>query len=713
VSLRPLLLALLVACSAPQPASIVSPAPLLPAAKAPPTATVEQSDDYHGTRIADPYRWLEDDNSPETAAWVAAQNAVTSELLASLPQRDALHARLKDLWNVPRLSNLQRVGKAYAWSRNDGLQAQDVLVVGEQPATGGRVLLDPASWSADGTVALANVEWSDDGALAVYATSDGGSDWRTLRVRDVAGNKDTGDELRWIKFSAPEWAPDGKGFWYTRYPEPAPGQALSGSNTNPEIRFHVLGQPQSADRLVHSDPAHPEWSFGVEVSDDGRWLVRTSWYGSANRQQLHVRRLDAPEGTPWTTIDDGFDIEVNWLGNDGDVHYVLTRLDAPRGRVVAVDLAQPARREWKELVPQRADTLNYAALFGDTLVLEYLRDAHDVVVLRSLRDGRDRELALPGVGSVQGFKGRRGDGETFFEYASFTEPSSTWRLTLPDGHVQRLWRAPVHFDPDSFVTEQVRYRSKDGTQVPMFLVRSRDLPRDGRRPVFLYGYGGFDVSLVPAFRADMIPLLERGAIWAQPSLRGGGEYGEPWHEAGKLGKKQNVFDDFIAAAEWLIDEGWTSQGRLVIHGRSNGGLLVGAALVQRPELWGCALPAVGVLDMLRYQRFTVGRNWVPEYGSSEDPEAFRWLHAYSPLHNLQPGTAYPPTLVMTADHDDRVVPAHSFKFAAAMQAAQGGPAPVLARIETRAGHGAGRPVEYRIAEAADMWAFALAALGER
>jgi prolyl oligopeptidase len=705
---------LLAACGAPESASLaVSPSPKLPSVKAPPTATGSQVDDYAGTRVADPYRWLEDDNSPETAAWVAAQNAVTEKALAALPQRDALHARLADLWNVPRLSGLRVVGKAYAWSRNDGLAAQDSLVVGDQPATGGRVLLDPSAWSKDGTVALAGVDWSDDGTRAVYSVSDAGSDWRTLKVVDVATGKDTGDEIHFVKFSTPTWAPDGHGFWYGRFPEPAPGEAMSGANVNAEVRFHKLGEPQSADKLVYSDPAHPEWNFTMAASDDGRWLVRTTWYGAANREQLHVRPLDAPDGAAWTTIDDGFDIDVNWLGDDGDVHYVLTRLDAPRGRVVAVDLAHPGRADWKELVPQTADTLQSAALFGDTLVLQYLRDAHDVVVLRSLRDGRDRELELPGVGSVTGFFGHRQDKETFFEYASFTEPTSVWRLTLPDGHVERVWRAPVHFDPDAFVAEQVWYPSKDGTKIPMFLVHGRDVKADGNRPVVLYGYGGFDISLTPGFRADMIPLLERGAVWAQPSLRGGGEYGEPWHEAGMLGHKQNVFDDFIGAAEWLVQKGWTRPGRIVIHGRSNGGLLVGAALTQRPELWGCALPAVGVMDMLRFQRFTVGSKWVPEYGSSDDPAAFRWLYAYSPLHNIKPGTVYPPTLVMTADHDDRVVPAHSFKFAAALQAAQAGPAPVLARIESRAGHGSGRPVEYRIAEAADMWAFALAALGER
>jgi len=703
-------LALLAACATPAaPLRVAAP---LPAAHPPATATVPQVDDYHGTSVADPYRWLEDDNSPQTAAWVAAQNAVTQKELAALPQREELRSRLTELWNVPRVSGVRRAGPRYAWSRNDGLQPQDVMCVGDKPAAGGKVLFDPAAWSTDGTVALAETVFSDDGARVAWSVSDGGSDWRILRVRDTATGTDTGDELRWLKFTRPVWNPDGSGFWYSRFPQPEPGQELVATNHDMEVRYHRLGDPQSADRLVYSDPAHPDWNYSMEVSDDGRWLVRSTWRGSANKRLIHVRPLSAPDDAPWSVVDDSWDLDIEWLGDDGDVQYVRTGWQAPLGRVMAIDLAHPERSAWRELVPERKDALESVGLFGDTLVLTYLRDAHHVVVLHGLKDGAERELPLPGPGSVAGFAGRRTDPETFFEFSSFTEPTSVWRLSLPDGATQRVWRPDVRFDPDEFVTEQVRYPSKDGTQVPMFLVHKRDTRPDGNRPVFLYGYGGFDVALKPAFRADIIPLLERGGVWAQPSLRGGSEYGEAWHEAGMLGRKQNVFDDFIAAGEWLVDSGWTQPRRIAIYGRSNGGLLVGAVLTQRPELWGCALPAVGVLDMLRYQRFTIGWSWVPEYGSADDPAAFRWLSAYSPLHNVKPGTHYPPTMVLTADHDDRVVPAHSFKFAATLQAAQGGPAPVIIRVESRAGHGAGKSVEGKISEATDLWAFALAALGQ-
>jgi len=702
----PLLALLLVACAAP------APAPLLPATRAPAVATVSQVDDYHGSRVADPYRWLEDGDSQATRAFIGEQNAVTEALLASLPQREALRARLRELWNVPRVSGVRRVGDAYVWSRNDGLQPQDVVYTGPAPAAGGRVLFDPATWSADGTVSLADVSWSDDGRRVAYATSDGGSDWRTLRVRDVATGQDAGDEVRWVKFNRPAWHPDGSGFWYGRYPAPLPGAELSAANVDMTLWYHRLGEPQSRDTLVHADPGHPDWSFGVQVSDDGQWLVRTTWRGAINRYLVHVRPLDAAPDAPWTALDDTWELDIAWLGNDGPLHYLVTRHEAPRGRIVAVDARDPRRTAWREVVPEQADTLEDASLFGDVFVMTYLRDAHHVVRLHHLQQGDRGEQPLPGLGSVSGFAGRRSDLETFFQFTSFTQPTSVYRLQLQVETVNPVWSPEVAFDPDAFVTEQVRYASKDGTQVPMFLVHRTDALPDGDRPVYLYGYGGFNVALSPAFRADILPLLERGGVWAQPSLRGGSEYGEAWHEAGMQGHKQNVFDDFIAAGEWLVSSGWTRPGRIAIHGRSNGGLLVGAAMTQRPDLWGCALPGVGVLDMLRYHLFTIGRAWVPEYGSADDSQAFGWLHAYSPLHNVRSGTAYPPTLVLTADHDDRVVPAHSFKFAAALQAAQGGAAPVLLRVETRAGHGAGKPVEFKIAEAADMWSFALAALGE-
>ena len=698
--------------SAPAPASTTSP---LPVVRYPATATVEQVDDYHGVLVADPYRWLEDDDSPQTAAWVAEQNALTESVLARLPQREPLRARLTELWNTPRLSPPVRHGPLWTWSRNDGLQAQSVLMAGAGPeaSTGedGRVLIDPNTWSADGTLALGESSPSRDGRHVAYSISEGGSDWRTIRVRDAVEGRDTPDELAWVKFSTPAWRHDGSGFYYCRYPPPPPGDARKGSNTSMKLYFHRLGEEQSLDVLVHENASEPTWNTTAVVSDDGEWLVRSTWMGAPDRNLLHVR----PEGdptAPWIALNEAWDTDLDYVGNDGERFYLKTRLDAPRSRIVAVDLAHPERSAWTTVVPEQADALRGAWLFRDRLLLAYLHDAHDRLVLAGLVGGAPQEVELPGLGTVSGIDGTREDGTVYFGFSSFTEPALVEALDVESGKARVHWRPELRFDPPDFVTEQVFYASRDGTRVPMFLVHRRGLQPDGGRPTLLQGYGGFAIALTPTFNAALIPFLERGGLVAQPSLRGGGEYGEDWHQAGMLERKQNVFDDFIAAAEWLQSSGWTRPDRLAISGRSNGGLLVGAALTQRPELFGCAVPGVGVMDMLRFHRFTIGWAWVPEYGSADDPAQFGFLRAYSPLQNIEPGTRYPPTLVLTADHDDRVVPAHSFKFGAALQAAQAGPAPVLLRIETRAGHGAGKPVEMRIAEAADSTAFILAALGQ-
>ena len=686
--------------------------PGLPPVRYPETVRVAQVDDYHGVPVEDPYRWLEDDDSPQTAEWVARQNALSESVLAALPQREALRRRLTELWNTPRLTPPVRHGGLWTWSRNDGLQAQDVLMAGAEPgADGARVLLDPNAWSADGTLALAGSSPSRDGRFVAYSISDGGSDWRTIRVRDVAAGADTSDALSWVKFSTPAWNRDGSGFYYGRFPAPAPGDARSGSNTHMALWFHRLGESQERDVLVHANPDEPTWNTSAEVSDDGRWLVRSTSMGAPDRNLLHVRPEDEPSA-PWIALNDAWDTDLDYLGNDGDRFYLRTRLDAPRGRVVAVDVSRPGRDAWTTLVPEQADTLRRAWLFRDRLLLGYLHDAHDRLVLTDLQGGALQEVELPGLGTVSGIDGTREDGTVYFGFASFTDPGSIQALEIETGRTTEHWRPELRFDPAGFVTEQVEYASRDGTRVPMFLVHRRDVGPDGRRPVLLQGYGGFAAALTPSFNAAPIPVLERGGVLAQPSLRGGGEFGEDWHRAGMLERKQNVFDDFIAAAEWLQSSGWTRPELLAITGRSNGGLLVGAAMTQRPELFGCAVPGVGVMDMLRFHRFTIGWAWVPEYGSADDPQQFPFLRAYSPLQNIRPGTRYPPTLILTADHDDRVVPAHSFKFGATLQAAQAGPAPVLLRIETRAGHGAGKPVEMRIAEAADSWAFILAALGQ-
>ena len=681
-----------------------------PPVRYPETPTVAKVDTYHGVFVADPYRWLEDDRSAETSRWVDRQNALTESVLAELPARERLRVRLAELWNYSRQSPPVRHGSIYAWSHNDGLQKQDVLCVSREPLREPRVLLDPNGWSADGTVSLGGWSFSRDGRLVAYSISEAGSDWRTIRVRDVETGEDLPDRIDWVKFSAPSWKPDGSGSFYGRFPVPSPGEALVGLNRDMRILFHRIGTDPADDRLVYERPGEPKLTFSAVATEDGRWLVLTTRRGEPYRNTVHVRPLDEDDA-PLLPIDDTWEVDLSYVANDGSRLYFVTTAGAPQGRIVAVDAGRPGRENWMEVVPEQADRLRSARMFGDRFLLTYLRDAADRAVLRSRETGEEREIDLPGLGSVSGFGGDRSSPETFFAFRSFTEPDALHRLDLEAGEVRFLSRPRLPFDREGIETRQVFFESRDGTRVPMFLVHRRDVPRDGNRPVYLFGYGGFDISLTPRFDVALIPFLERGGVYAQPSLRGGGEFGEPWHRAGMLAKKQNVFDDFLAAAGWLVASGLTRPERIAIGGRSNGGLLVGAAITQRPDLFGCALPAVGVHDMLRYHRFTIGWSWVGEYGSSDDAEQFRTLHEYSPLHRVRPGTRYPPTLVLTGDHDDRVVPAHSFKFAAALQAAQTGEAPVLLRVESRAGHGGGRPLDRRIEEAADLWAFAFRALG--
>ena len=678
----------------------------------PETKQVKQVDDYHGTKVSDPYRWLEDDvrESDEVAAWVEAQNKVTFGFLESIPQRKAIEKRLTELWDFEKFGSFFKEGGRYYYLYNSGLQNQYVLYVMDSLDGEARVLIDPNTWSDDGTVALSGMSFSDDGRYMAYGIQDGGSDWRTWRVMEIEGKRVLEDELKWLKFTSTTWTKDGKGFFYSRYDEPKEGAEFQSLNLNQKVFYHRVGTSQADDVLVYSRPDNPEWGFSTEVTEDGRYLIITIWKGTDDKYRIVYKDLAEPYGAPVDLITD-FDNEYSFIGNDGPVMFFQADLDAPKRRIIAIDARKPERDAWKEIVPEAEDVLSGVSLVGNQFIAEYLKDARSQVKLFAM-DGRFlTELELPGIGSAGGFGGKRTDTETFYSFSSFAVPPSIYRYDMITRKSTLLRRADVDFVPEDYVTEQVFYTSKDGTRVPMFLTYKKGIERDGKNPTLLYGYGGFNISLTPRFSISRLAWMEMGGIYAQANLRGGGEYGEAWHKAGIKLEKQNVFDDFIAAAEWLIKEGYTSREKLAIQGGSNGGLLVGACMAQRPDLFGACLPAVGVMDMLRFHKFTAGRFWVDDYGSADDAEEFKALYAYSPYHNLKDGTAYPPTLITTADTDDRVVPGHSFKFAARLQEAHEGEAPVLIRIETRAGHGSGKPTSMIIEEIADQWAFLVKILG--
>ncbi|MBV8608965.1 MAG: S9 family peptidase [Singulisphaera sp.] len=669
--------------------------------QAPRSDTVEV---YHGIEVADPYRPLEDPDSPETRAWVEAENKVTAAFLEGISAREAIKERLTALWDYEKFGVPFREGGRIFYTRNSGLQNQDVLYTIASPGAEPEVLLDPNALSADGTVALTGTSVSDDGALLAYGLASAGSDWQEWRVRDVATRRDRDDLLKWVKFSDASWTKDGKGFYYSRFPEPEPGEGLKGVNYYQKLYYHKLGTPQSDDVLVYERPDHKEWEFHGLATDDGKYLIITVTKGTDDKHRILYKALDVPDAAIVELIDN-FDHEYAFLDHDGPVFWFKTDRDAPRGRVIAIDTRRPKPEDWKEVIPQAEETLGDVHVVGDRFLASYLTDAHTQVKVFEL-DGRFvRDVDLPGLGTATGFGGKRSDRETFYAFTSFNTPAIISRYDVATG-ISEVFRKPkLAFDPDTYRTTQVFFESKDGTRVPMFLSHKPGIARDGKAPTLLYGYGGFNIPMTPSFSASNLAWMEMGGIYAVPNLRGGGEYGEAWHKAGTKLKKQNVFDDFIAAAEWLVAHGYTATPRLAIAGGSNGGLLVAACMTQRPDLYGAVLPAVGVMDMLRFHKFTIGWAWVDDYGSSDDSEQFRTLLAYSPLHHLRPGTCYPPTLITTADHDDRVVPAHSFKFAAALQAAQSCDNPVLIRIETKAGHGAGKPTTKIIEEAADRWAF--------
>ncbi len=667
-------------------------------------------DDYGGVKVSDPYRWLEDDNSAGTKAWVEAQNKVTFGYLEKIPERKNIRDRLTRLWSYERYGIPFKEGGHYFFTRNDGLQNQSVLYTVDSLEAKPRVLLDPNKLTADGTAALSGYAISENGRLMAYGIARAGSDWQEWKVRDVRTAEDLNEEIKWVKFSGASWTKDSKGFFYSRYDEPKPGDQLKGVNYFQKLYFHRLGTPQSDDKLIYERPDHKDWGFGGEVTDDGRYLIIHVSQGTDTRNRVFYRDLRAPESKVVELLNE-FDAEYSFIGNDGPRFWFRTDLKAPRGRVIQIDITKPDRSNWKELIPQAAETLLSAHTLNDQFVVNYLKDAHSQIRIFS-RDGRSlRELDLPGIGSVGGFTGKRKDTETFYSFTGFTTPATIYRLDLKTA-VSAIFRQPtVECDSAQFETTQVFCRSKDGTRVPIFITQKKGIKLDGSNPTLLYGYGGFNISITPSFSVSHLVWLEMGGVYAVANLRGGGEYGEDWHQGGMKLKKQNVFDDFIAAAEWLIDSKYTSPAKLAIEGRSNGGLLVGACLTQRPDLFGAALPGVGVMDMLRFHKFTIGWAWTSDYGSADNADEFKALYQYSPLHALKPGVKYPATLVTTADHDDRVVPAHSFKFAARLQECQAGEKPALIRIETRAGHGAGKPTAKQIEESADELAFLVHELG--
>ncbi|MFC7337637.1 prolyl oligopeptidase family protein [Haloferula chungangensis] len=669
----------------------------------PETPRIELKETLHGVEVSDPYRWLEDDHSEETKKWVAEQNRFTQDYLSGIPQRGAIHDRLKELWNFERIGIPTEFGGRWFFQHNTGLQNQSVLKVADKLDGEARVLLDPNSLTEDGTASLADWRPSEDGSKLAWSISKGGSDWNEVFVRDVASGKDLDDHLKWVKFSHLSWAKDGSGFYYSRYDAPEEDAALTGKNEFQKLYFHKIGTPQSEDELIYQRPNDPEWGLRGSVSEDGKYLLIHIFQGTSPKNRIFYREIDSQEVIELLPDNDA---SYGFLGNVGPHFYFRTNLEAPRYRIIMIDIRQPERSNWKEIIPEDEAILSQASMIGDQIICSYL--AHASSDIRSFdQEGKAiRNINLPGIGTAGGFRGRSDATSCFYSFTSFTNPGAIYRYDLESG-TSREWRRPeVDFDSEDFVVKQVFVPSKDGTKVPVFLVHKKDLQLDGSNRTLLYGYGGFNVSQTPGFSVARAVWLERGGVLAIANLRGGGEYGSKWHESGTKLQKQNVFDDFIAAGEWLIKNNYTSSSKLAIQGGSNGGLLVGACMTQRPDLFGACLPAVGVMDMLRFHKFTIGWAWTKEYGSPDDVTQFGNLLRYSPYHNLKPGTRYPATMVTTADHDDRVVPAHSFKFAARLQECQAkdGP-PVLIRIDTSAGHGAGTALDKVIERVADQWSF--------
>ncbi len=673
----------------------------------PETAKDNTVDTYFGVEVPDPYRWLENDTSAATAVWVAAQNSVTNGYLQQIPFRETLIRKLTELADYEKYGSPFKKNGRYYFFKNNGLQNQGVLYVQDTPEAEPRVLLDPNTLSEDGTVALNSISFSKDGKHLAYLISRSGSDWQEVFVLDTESGKQLPDHLRWVKFSGAEW--QGNGFYYSAYNAPEAGKEFSDVNENHKIYYHTMGTPQSADRLAYENPAFPKRFYLAGISEDQNYLFVYE-DGGGRGNGLYMKSLKSPR-SPLQTLADNLNNQYEVVEVLGDRILFITNDGAPKYRLMEATVSKPAFANWKELVPESDAVLASAQVIGDKLILVYNKDASAHAYAYSLNGERLYEIELPAPGTVA-FSGEKGDSEAFFVFTSFTFPASIYRYNVAENRSE-LYRAPkVFFNPSDYHSEQVFYTSKDGTRVPMFLTYKEGLERNGNNPVLLYGYGGFNISLNPNFSTMRLPFLESGGIYVQTNLRGGGEYGEEWHVAGTRMQKQNVFDDFIAAAEYLIKENYTRPEKIAIQGGSNGGLLVGAVVNQRPELFRVAIPQVGVMDMLRYHKFTIGWNWASDYGTSEEsPEMFEYLRGYSPLHTLKAGTAYPAVLITTADHDDRVVPAHSFKYAATLQAANRGPNPTLIRIDSKAGHGAGKPIAKQIEEQADIYAFMMYNLG--
>jgi len=673
--------------------------------KYPETKKVSVVDDYHGVKVADPYRWLEDDNSEETKAWVNEQNRVTFDYLDKIPFRNKIKERFTEILNYPKYGAPFKAGEKYYFFKNDGLQNQSVLYVKNNLDADEEVFLDPNKFSEDGTKSLTTLSFSDNGKYLVYGVSSGGSDWNEFFVMNADSKELLSDHLKWIKFSGAAWK--GDGFYYSRYPEPQ-GSELSSKNEFSKVYYHKIGTKQEEDVLVYEDPSKPKRGFSAQTTDDERFLIIYQTEGTS-KNAFMVKDL-SEENAKFISIVDDFTNNYGVIDNVGDKLLVRTDFNAPNYKVILIDPKNPAKQNWIDILPEKKDVLQSVRIIGGKLVATYLQDVAHHVYTFDLNGKPEGEIELPGLGTVS-FSGKRDDNIAFYTFTSFTSPGTIYKFDVNTKKSELFRQIELKFDFENYVTKQVFYPSKDGTKIPMFIVHKRDLKLDGNNPTYLYAYGGFNASMLPSFSTSRLMLLENNGVFALANIRGGGEYGEEWHRAGMLDKKQNVFDDFIAAAEYLIKEGYTNPNKLAIAGGSNGGLLIGAVINQRPDLFKVALPAVGVMDMLRFHKFTIGYYWVVEYGSSDNPEQFKYLYEYSPLHNIKEELNYPATLVTTADHDDRVVPAHSFKYIATLQEKYKGDNPVLIRIETKAGHGAGKPTSKVIEEITDVWSFVFYNLG--